>query len=86
MIIENFYVERISDLYKKFDNEGRLLPVGVQYIDSWVSDDLKTCFQIMESPSRHLIDLWIEEWKEFADFEVIPIISSNTAKNRILSS
>jgi hypothetical protein len=32
------------------------------------------------------LQAWIDNWKEFADFEVIPVISSAEAKQKVLLS
>jgi hypothetical protein len=84
MIIERFYPEKIKELYAKFDKEGRLLPDGVQYINSWIDEKVSACYQIMESDSPEKLQQWVNNWKEFAEFEIIPVISSAEAKAKIL--
>jgi hypothetical protein len=37
----------------------------------------------MEAPNRHLLDLWIAQWKDIADFEVIPVMTSAEAATAI---
>lgn len=84
MIIERFYPEKIKELYAKFDRDGRLLPVGVVYINSWIDESVSTCYQVMESDAPEKLDEWIVHWKEFAGFEIIPVISSADAKQKVL--
>jgi len=50
-----------------------LLPEGLYYLNSWVNAEENICFQLMESNDAKLFDTWIENWKEFTDFEVFPI-------------
>ena len=84
MIIERFYPEKIKELYAKFDREGRLLPDGVQYINSWIDETVSTCYQVMESETPEKLQQWVNNWKDFADFEIIPVITSAEAKAKTL--
>jgi len=85
MIIEKFHPEKVKLLYQRFDEEGRLLPDGVSYINSWIDENITICYQLMESDSAEKIYTWIENWTGFADFEVIPVISSAEAKEKVYS-
>lgn len=85
MIIERFYPDKIKALYQRFDEKGRMMPEGVQYINSWINESVTICYQLMESPSEDLLHAWIANWNDLADFEIIPVISSAEAKKKILS-
>jgi len=61
------------------------LPDGVDYIDSWINENVEICYQLMESESLEKIHEWIQNWNDLADFEVVPIINSTEAKNKVLS-
>ena len=41
------------------------------------------CYQVMECDDRRLIDEWITHWSDVADIEVIPVITSAQAVERI---
>lgn len=84
MIIERFHKGKIKTLYDRFDKKGRLMPEEVQYINSWIDEKVETCYQVMESPSIDLLYEWIDNWKDICDFEVIPVISSDEARRRVL--
>ncbi len=84
MIIERFYSSKLKDLYLKLEQEGRLLPNGVTFINSFIDEKVQICFQIIESDSISLIHQWIEHWTEYADFEIFPVISSAEAKDKVL--
>jgi hypothetical protein len=86
LIIEKFYPEKVKALYKKFEDHGRLLPEGVTYVSSWIDEQIETCYQIMESDSREKLIAWINLWEDFAAFEIIPVISSAQAKEKVLAS
>jgi hypothetical protein len=84
MIIEKFDEEKIKSVYERFDEKGRMMPDGVNYINSWITDDLSTCYQVMESISEEKIYQWIHQWKDLVDFEVIPVITSAEAKEKVM--
>ena len=85
MVIEHFYTNKLKELYDRFDKKGRLLPDGVSYVNSWIDENVRTCYQIMESPSIELLMEWIKQWEDLAEFEIIPVISSAQAKKIVLS-
>ncbi len=80
MVIEHFHNGDPLPVYRRFHERGRLMPDGVRYVDSWVSQDLTTCYQVMEAPQRALLDRWIEAWQDLVAFEVIPIVTSAEAR------
>ena len=84
MVIEQFRGGDPVPVYTRFRAQGRLAPDGLTYVNSWVSEDLTTCYQVMESPARALLDEWIAAWSDLVDFEVIPVITSPEAAARVL--
>ena len=70
-------------VYRRFRDHGRMTPDGVEYVASWVTDDLSTCFQVMEAESREALDEWIDRWADLVDFEVVPVITSAEASERV---
>lgn len=84
MIIERFHEEKVRALYQRFDEKGRMLPGGVSYINSWINEAVTVCYQLMEAESIEKLQRWIDEWKDLADFEIIPIITSAEAKRKVL--
>ncbi|MBA2687581.1 MAG: DUF3303 family protein [Gemmatimonadaceae bacterium] len=80
LIIERFHNGNPRPVYDRFDAHGRLAPDGLQYVNSWVTDDLTTCYQIMEADSRALLDEWIANWSDIVDFEVHEVITSSEAR------
>jgi hypothetical protein len=55
------------------------MPDGIEYRGSWVADDLRRCFQIMECQDRRLLDQWMANWADITGFEVIPVVTSAEA-------
>jgi hypothetical protein len=80
MIIEHFKGGDPVPVYRRFREKGRMAPADVTYIDSWVTPDLTTCYQVMQSPDRARLDEWVEHWRDLVDVEVIPVISSPEAQ------
>ena len=48
MIVERFSDGDAVPVYRRFRDHGRFAPEGLRYVDSWVTDDFRRCFQIME--------------------------------------
>lgn len=86
MVIESFHPGKVKELYKRFDEKGRMMPEGLNYINSWINEEVSTCYQLMESPSLEKLQEWIRNWNDLVDFEVIPVISSAEARQKVLSS
>ena len=83
MIVEEF-VHGARPVYERARDRGRMLPAGLEYVDSWVDESLQRCFQLMETGDPALIDAWISEWSDLARFEVVPVLSSDEAPQRAL--
>ncbi len=80
MIIERFKDGRIQDVYKRFDERGRMMPVGLTFIDSWISADLRTCYQLMSTEDHSLFQQWTCQCDDLVDFEIVPVVSSSEAR------
>jgi hypothetical protein len=85
MIIERFHYDKVKELYKRFEEKGRMLPEGVKYINSWINEEVTICYQIMESDTEKKIHEWIRNWNDLADFEIIPVITSAEAKQKVFT-
>ncbi len=76
MVIERFRDGNAIPVYRRFRDQGRLMPEGLRYVSSWVTDDFRRCFQVMECEDRALLEEWMSRWKDLMDFEVLPVITS----------
>jgi len=83
LIIETFRNGDPGPVYRRFKERGRMAPAGLDYVSSWVTEDLKHCYQIMETSERTLLDEWMRNWNDLVDFEVHPVISSQAAADRV---
>jgi hypothetical protein len=86
MIIETFRNGDPIPVYRRFRQQGRLMPEGLEYRGSWVTEDLRRCFQIMECDDRQLLERWIGNWNDLTDFEVIPVVTSADAASAVASA
>ncbi|HEY7148739.1 MAG TPA: DUF3303 family protein [Gaiellaceae bacterium] len=84
MVVEEF-VHGARPVYERARDRGRMLPDGLEYVDSWVAEDMGRCFQLMETDDPALIDRWIAEWDDLVRFEVVPLVSSSEAARRALA-
>jgi hypothetical protein len=83
MVVERF-TQGARPVYERAAREGRLLPPGLAYVDSWVDQRLDRCFQLMETDDPSLFDEWIAGWSDLAEFEVVPVVDSAEARTRAL--
>jgi hypothetical protein len=83
MIVERFRQGDPRPVYDRFRKRGRLAPAGLEYVGSWVTDDLTRCYQVMACDDRALLDEWIAAWDDLVDFEVHPVITSADAAARV---
>jgi hypothetical protein len=79
MIVEHFREGKALPVYRRFQDQGRLAPDGLRYVASWVTADLRRCFQIMECDDPALLAQWTTRWEDLIEFEVVPVITSADA-------
>lgn len=83
MIIEHFKNGDPVPVYRRFRDQGRLMPEGLKYVSSWITTDMSMCWQVMECDDRRLLDEWMARWNDLMDFDVIPVITSPEARDKI---
>jgi hypothetical protein len=83
MIVEHFRNGDPLPVYRRFRDEGRLAPAGLEYIISWVTEDFHRCFQVMECEDRRLLDQWMSRWNDLIDFEILPVMTSADAASAL---
>jgi Protein of unknown function (DUF3303) len=86
MIIEHFRNGDPVPVYARFRAQGRLAPAGLQYINSWVTEDLALCYQVMQCDDPKVLDTWMAAWADLVEFEVHSVITSADATARVPSS
>ena len=83
MVIEHFKNQDAVPVYRRFRDKGRLAPEGLTYVSSWIDEKMCICYQVMETKNRRLLDEWIANWSDIVDFEVVPVITSKEAAEKI---
>ena len=76
MVVEHFRAETRQAMAERFATRGRLLPDGVEYIDSWMAADGGKCYQLMRAADADALEVWIDRWSDLVDFEFEPVIAS----------
>jgi len=80
MVVETFCDGDAVPVYRRVRDSGRGIPAGLRYVSSWVTADMKRCYQIMETDRRALLDEWIRHWANIVEFDVFEIITSAEAR------
>ena len=81
MVIEHF--KDGAAVYRRFRERGRMAPPGLEYIASWVEPDLNRCFQVMECADPALLHERAANWSDLADFEFLPVVTSQEMAARM---
>jgi hypothetical protein len=85
MVIERFRNGDARAVYERFEKRGRMMPPGLEYVDSWTDVDLSRCFQIVRADHPRLLDEWAAHWSDLVDLEFVEIISGKEAGQRVLN-
>jgi hypothetical protein len=83
MVIERFKNRDAAAVYRRFREQGRMMPEGLKYIDSWVDENSDRCFQLMETNDPELFRVWTANWDDLVDFEIVRVITSKEAASWI---
>lgn len=76
MVIEHYKDSGPAPVYRRFVEQGRLMPDGLRYVNSWVEVGMDRCFQVMETEDPILLQEWVKNWSDLVDFEVVPVVTS----------
>ena len=73
MVVETFRPGCKDKIYERFHRQGRMLPKGLIYVNSWLEKDGDRCFQLMETDDPSLFQSWIQHWKDLVSMEIIEL-------------
>jgi hypothetical protein len=77
MLIERFRDNDMLPIYRRVREEGRSLPDGLKYVDSWIEPNFARCFQLMECDDLRLLQQFVLNWRgSGATFEIVPVVGS----------
>jgi len=80
MVIERFRNRDPRPVYRRLRDHGRHMPVGLEYIDSWVEPSFGRCFQLMQTDDATLIQKWVAAWGDLMEFEIVPVVQSKDTR------
>jgi len=83
MVIERFKNQDALAIYRRFQQQGRMMPDGLKYVGSWIEANFDRCFQLMECDDPRLFQQWIIQWQDLMEFEIIPVIPSKETNEMI---
>jgi hypothetical protein len=77
MVIERFRDCDMVPIYKRVRDEGRSLPAGLEYVDSWIEPNFSRCFQLMRCDDLRLFQEWALQWRGYGvSLEIVPVVPS----------
>lgn len=74
MVIETFRAGKTEAVYQRFHTQGRLLPPGLFYLNSWREKTGDRCFQLMETADPSLFNQWTKQWEDLVKFEIVELL------------
>lgn len=60
----------LDPVRKRFEEQGRLMPTGLVYVDSWFTADGATCYQLMQATDVAAFAPWVEAWEDLVAFQI----------------
>ena len=79
MVIEQFKSLDMKPVYLRLRERGRMMPEGLNYINSWIDVNQGRCYQVMETDDRTLFDEWAAHWNDMFDIEIHEVLTSAQA-------
>jgi Protein of unknown function (DUF3303) len=83
MVIERFRDRDAKAVYRRLRDQGRGLPDGLRYVDSWIEASFDRCFQLMECDDARLLQEWVAFWGDLVEFEIVPVVPSTQTREMI---
>jgi hypothetical protein len=85
MVIERFKNRDALAVYRRFREQGRMMPEGLTYLESWTEANFDRCFQLMECDDPGLLQQWVTRWQDLVEFEFVPVVPSKQILEAITS-
>jgi hypothetical protein len=74
MVVETFPTGEVVPIYRRLADQGRGLPQGVEFVDSWIAADLTRCFQLMRADDVTRLQRWVLHWEGLGvAMEIVPV-------------
>jgi hypothetical protein len=77
MVIERFADNDMIPAYQRIRDKGRVIPQGLEYVDSWIEPSFARCFQLMRCDDARLLQEWALNLRGLGiTMEIVPVIPS----------
>ncbi len=83
LLIERYKPGCEAAVYERLADKGRRMPAGTEYVASWVTADIRVCYQVVRCENRAQLDAFIACWQDLVDFEVIEVLTSEQAAEAV---
>jgi hypothetical protein len=80
MVIERFKGRDPAPIYARLREQGRAMPDGLRYVESWIEANFDRCFQVMECDDPTLLQRWVLQWRDLMEFEIVPVSPSKAVR------
>jgi Protein of unknown function (DUF3303) len=80
MVIERFRDRDAKAVYRRFRDQGRMMPEGLNYVGSWIEANFDRCFQLMECDDARLLQEWLLNWSDLMQCEIVPVVPSDQTR------
>ena len=81
MVIERFRDRDAKAIYRRFREQGRMMPDGLSDVGSWIEANFDRCFQLMECDDARLLQEWILNCQGTGmTFEIVPVVPSKETR------
>ena len=80
MVIERFRDRDPIPVYRRVRDPGIKFPEGLTYVGSWIEPNFDRCFQLMECDDAVLLQQWVLQWRDLADFEFVAVSPSKAVR------
>jgi len=85
MVIERFRDRDAKAVYRRFRDQGRMMPDGLTYAGSWIEANFDRCFQLMECDDARLLQDWLLNWNDLMECEIVPVVPSKETRELVES-
>jgi len=85
MVVERFRDRDAKAVYRRFRDQGRMMPDGLTYVGSWIEANFGRCFQVMECNDARLLQDWLLNWSDLMECEIVPVVPSDQTRELVQS-
>jgi hypothetical protein len=85
MVVERFRDRNAKAVYRRFRDQGRMMPDGLTYVGSWIEANFDRCFQLMECDDARLLQEWLLNWSDLMECEIVPVVPSDQTRELVQS-